>query len=114
MFFYMYENMAEFCLLGGDECRTTEPGRNRRQAADTRAANRQAAKESTRTVPPLHPRTGATGCLEGDVSEDVEACEDTQVQQAHGQQRSGRKRPAGSRAGRQARRASSRQEQGRQ
>ena len=34
MFFYMYENMAEFCLLGGcDECRATEPGRNRRQAS---------------------------------------------------------------------------------
>lgn len=41
---------------------------------------------------PLHPRTGATGCLEGDVSEDAEACEDTQAQQAYGQ----RKQQAGS------------------
>ena len=39
---------------------------------------------------PLHPRTGATGCLEGDVSEDAEACEDTHAQQARRQQRSDR------------------------
>lgn len=53
MFFYMYENMAEFCLLG---C-------SRHAGADV--------------------EIGTTGCLEGDASENAEACEDTQAQQAH-------------------------------
>lgn len=64
MFFYMYENMAEFCLLGCDECRATEPGRNRKQAADTRAAGREwrtQGKHGKAASPTGTRRQGSTG-----------------------------------------------------
>lgn len=53
----MYENMAEFCLLGCDECRATEPGRNSRQAS--RHTVRQWGMEAK--VDPLHPRNRHKG-----------------------------------------------------
>lgn len=47
MFFYMYENMAEFCLLGGvTSAGLLDPEGTENKPADTRVTNRQGQEQA--------------------------------------------------------------------
>lgn len=57
MFLYMYENMAEFCLLGCDECRDAEPEKTSSRYTDSKQGMAHARQAREGSKPNRNPKT---------------------------------------------------------